>query len=383
MELTKLGYTVHVICARNPFEQVSLWDNEVKSNPNIIVHTLPTKYPDVLVNFNHSFIQKIKYKFWTTILPILTKGSIYDRTIFWKKAMLKKADELIRTKNIKNVICTGGPFGVLYDYTLLKENHKDLFLMTDLRDPWTWGPNWGYRGLEKKRMDFEKQIEKKAFENADLITVPTGEMITYLNKNYPQVSGKVKELPHFFDPSELSSPTKSKSEKIRLVYYGNIYQDIEKYLEITASVLGKHKDKFTFDIYTDKTNHIPYFEKKNATNVVTHPQESIKTLFPKFENYDFVFILTPAYGKHNISTKFFEILYSKTPILLVSEEGLAGEFLESNKLGKRLDEKNLESFLLEQYSKKEFDFNTSFDLSKYNLKEIAKQIDSFLPITHN
>lgn len=378
LELTKLGYTVHVICANNPFDKVSLWDKEVSGNANIIVHKLPAKYPRVLVNFEHSFFQKLQYKFWSMILPMLTKGSIYDRTIFWKKTMLKKANELITQNNIKHVICTGGPFGVLYDYTLLKKKHPNIFLFTDLRDPWTWGPNWGYRGLDEKRMKYEKHIEKLAFENADLITVPTGEMVNYLNTHYPQVSDKVKELAHFFDTSELSAPVKTSSDKIRFVYYGNIYQDIDNYLEVTARIFGKHKDKLTFDIYTDKKNHIPHFEKHGATNVVTHPQESAKSLFQKFGNYDFVFILTPAYGKHNISTKFFEILYSKTPILLVSEEGLAGEFLEKNKLGKRLDETNLENFLLNLYTTRDFQFNDQYDLSKYNLSEIAKQIDSFL-----
>ncbi|MEO6301966.1 MAG: hypothetical protein ABIP51_02220, partial [Bacteroidia bacterium] len=150
--LTKLGYTVHVICAKNPFRKTSLWYDVVKNNPKIIIHQLPAFYPKVLVDFEHNFFQKIAYKFWVSVLPFFTKGSFLDRTIFWKKPMLKEAIKIISRNQITNVICTGGPFGVMHFSTLLKNKFNNLFLINDLRDPWTWGPNWGFPGLSAERM---------------------------------------------------------------------------------------------------------------------------------------------------------------------------------------------------------------------------------------
>lgn len=381
--LTKLGYTVHVICARNPFKEESLWTVTIKNNPNIIVHELSAWYPKVLVDFNHSFFKKIAYKFWITVLPIFTKGSFLDRAIFWKRPMIKKAKQIIKKHQITNVIATGGPFGVMYYAVLLKKHLKNIFLINDLRDPWTWGPNWGFSNLNTDRMKYEKNLEYLTIKNSDIITVPNMEMLRYLHLNYPEFKDKMLELPHFFDISELSAPVKTKSDKIRLVYYGNIYQDIEGFLDNVASFLSKHKDKFIFDIYTDKKHHKVFFEKYNADNVSTYPQENAKKLFKKFSNYDFVFIITPNYGKNNIATKFFEIFYTKTPIILYSEKGLAGEYLENNSLGFHVDAESLERKMLELYGGKKFKFNENFEINKYELKNVVDQIDSIVSIGKN
>lgn len=377
-ELTKLGYTVHVICAKNPFKKVSLWYETVRNNQHIITHQLKAFYPKVFVDYDHSLFQKVQYKIFSMFLPLFIDGSIYDRTKFWKKPMLKKASEIIITHNIKQVICTGGPFGVMYYSTLLKKRFKNLYLINDFRDPWTWGPNWGYPELDKKRMAYEKELERNTIKNSDVITAPNSEMIKYLHTNYPEYKDKIIEIPHFYDAAELSAPVKITSNKVRFMYYGNIYQNIEKLLDITARFLSQHKDKFTFDIYTDKSNHQPYFQKYNATNVRTLPQLPASELFKKFNEYDYVLILTPEYGKNNISTKFYEILYSKTPIILFSEKGVASQFLEDNMLGIHVEEDTFASKMLELYIKRDFKLNSSYNISQYEIKEVAKKISKIL-----
>ncbi len=378
IELTKLNYTVHVICARNPFKKKSLWTDSVLKNPSIILYQLPTMYPKVLVNFNHNFLQKIIYKCFVTILPFLTRGSYLDRTIFWKRKLLKTAKKIILKHNIKHVISTGGPFGTMYYSTLLRKWFNNIFILNDMRDPWTWGPNWGFPDLSEKRMNYEKFKEAETIKNSDLITVPTQEMLNYLHQHYPNYKNKIIELTHFFDPEELVSPVKTSSNKIRLVYYGNIYHNIEHFLDRVISFLALHKDKFTFDIYTDKTHHLKYIEKYGASNIQTFAQLNIKNLFSKFSDYDFVFIMTPNYGKHNISTKFFEIFYTKTPIIICSEPGYASEYLEKNSLGFRVDGTNLDTKMLEIYSKNNFKFNSNINISKYELKNIGIQINDIL-----
>lgn len=377
-ELTKLGYTVHVICAKNPFDEKSLWTDIVENNPNIILYLLPSMFPKVLVKFNHNFFQKIAYKFWMHVLPLLTKGSHLDRTIFWKRIMLRKAKKIIQTNNIKHVICTGGPFGVMYFTTLLRQWFHDIFIINDFRDPWTWGPNWGFPDLDAKRMEYEKNLELKTIQNSNLITVPNLEMKVFMDNRYPNFKEKIIELSHFYDTKELVVKEKTKSNTIRLLYYGNIYHKLEGFLEMAAKILAKHKDKFTFDIYTDKTHHLKYFENHNAYNVVTYAQLPTNKLFEKIDNYDFVFIPTPDYGKNNISTKFFEIIYTKTPIIIFSNKGLAGEYIENNRLGIHADIENLEQKLLNLYYTKNFEYNKNFDITKYELKNIVKNLDTIL-----
>jgi hypothetical protein len=374
-ELSRLGYTVHVICAENAFRKTSLWFEEVRKEPGIVIHILPNRYPDVLVNYDHTSFEKAEYKLWEKILPLITKGSIYDRSAFWKKTMLAKASELVEKHNIKNVVAAGGPFSTLFFSTELKKKFKNLFLLCDFRDPWTWGPNWGYSNLTPERMQYEKELERRTIEKADLISVPSEDMKDHLCHNYPEFKNKFVRIPHFFDPEEVSPQNKTTSDKIRFVMYGNIYQDMNAYLEKTAEVFAKHKDRISLDIYTDKLHHKGIFENKGASNVSFHPPVNAYDLFSGFSNFDFVYLLNPPYNKNNISTKFYEIIQSHTPLFLVSENGKGPQFIEENKLGicsalDKLPEKMKE--LISNGGKT--DYNNTFDVSEFSLHNVTLKI---------
>ncbi len=376
-ELTKIGYTVHVICAKNPFEEKSLWWNLVKDNPNIRIYELARMYPKVLVKFEHHFFQKILYKFWVTLLPFLTKGSSLDRTIFWKSIMLRKAKKLIIKYQINHVICSGGPFGAMYQVTELRKWFNNLFILNDLRDPWTWGPNWGFPNLEAKRKAYELSLESKAIENADLFSVPNLDMSIYLKNKYPQFKEKFIHIPHFFDAEEVTQKAKTNSDKIRLVMYGNIYHGINDILTETAKTLAKYPH-ITLDIYTDKKQHAFVF-KKYGSNTTFYDQIPAKELFNKFSEYDYVLLIHPQYGINNISTKFFEIIHSRTPIILLCDDGRGPQFLRDNNLGLHADITKIGTLFHNLTTGNTgFNYNTSYDVSEYSIKKIAENISSVL-----
>ena len=383
-ELTKMGYVVHVICAKNPFDKESLWWDLVKNNENIKIYCLPRMYPKVLVKFEHNFIQKILYKFWIFILPFLTKGSYLDRTIFWERVMLRKAKKIILENRINHVICTGAPFGVMFQVTKLRKWFHNIFIMNDLRDPWTWGPNWGFPNLEKKRMAHELLLEGNMIKNSDLITVPTLEMKKSLDTTYPEFAHKVKLLQHFVDINEIVVLEKTASEKVRLIMYGNIYHHIPELIEETARVIGNYKDQLILDIYTDKHQHKQTFSKYGATNVTFYDQLPEKELFSKFQHYDYVFLMIPGVGVDHISTKFYEIIYSKTPFLILCKDGLGPQFIVNNKLGIHAELNQLsKTFDMLVKNKKLIDYNTSFDVGPYTLNNNAKQIEVILKENNN
>ncbi len=379
VELTKLGYTVHVIYAKNPFDKESLWTDMIVKNPDIVLHCVPSRYFKVLVDFNHSFFQKILYKLLILVLPLFTRGSYLDRSVFWKRTMLKKARAVISENNIEQVIATGGPFGVMYFTTLLKKHFKNIFILNDLRDPWTWGPNWGYPNLNPKRMAFEKRREYLMLKNSDMISVTSQHNIDYLKKNYPEFSDKYICIPHFFDQKEIAVSKKTSSEKIRMILYGTVYQNLEEAVERFFSFMAKNTDKFELDIYSDNTHHLSYVKKYNAVNVRSFKQIEAKELFTKFQNYDFVFLFNPGYSRDNMSTKFYEIIYSRTPVILYSEEGYVTEFFEKNNLGFRINSENFEQKLLELYkNKSKYVYNYDYDVSEYTIDKTILKIDTIL-----
>jgi hypothetical protein len=378
-ELTKLGYRVHVICAKNPFSKDSLWHDIIKKNRDIILHQLPSRYPKVLVDFNHSLIQKIYYRFFVLVLPLFTKGSFLDRTIFWKNIMLREARQIISENNIKHVISTGGPFGAMYFATLLRKWFNDIFILNDLRDPWTWGPNWGFTKLSKKRMAFEERREYETMRDSDIISTPSDDIVRYLKDVYPEFKSKFIQIPHFFDSDEILVEKKTSSEKIRFIMYGNIYQDIEQYIRITAELMVKYKDSIVLDIFTDKKKHADIFQEAGASNVHFYDQVPANELFSKFKNYDFVFLFNPDYNRHNISTKFYEIIYTKTPILLFCANGKGPEFITSNNLGLHGDISNIGS-LIERLitDRSSFKYNYDYNVDEYSLQNVTKNISNIL-----
>lgn len=378
-ELTKLGYVVHVICARNAFDEKSLWWDLVKDNPNIRIYQLPRRYPKVLVKFDHHFLQKILYKFWITVLPFLTKGSYLDRTIFWEKVMLRKARKLITEYSINHVICTGAPFGAMYQVTKLRKWFHDIFIMNDLRDPWTWGPNWGFANLPAERMKHELELELKVIEDSDIISMPGEEIKKHLWQKYPLHRNKFRIIPHFFDEEELCIKEKSKSETIRLIMYGNIYHGIENLIEKTSEILAQHKGRITLDVFTDKKKHEQVFREMGADNVRFFDQIPARDLFRKFSEYDYVLLIHPHYGINNISTKFFEIIYTRTPIILLCDDGLGPTFLRDNGLGVHANI-NTAYDLFDKLANNNLDFryNHSYDISEYSLRNIARNISSLL-----
>jgi glycosyltransferase involved in cell wall biosynthesis len=378
-ELTKLGYVVHVICAKNPFEETSLWWDLVKDNPNIRIYELPRMYPKVLVKFEHHFFQKILYKFWVTLLPMVTKGSSLDRTIFWKATMLRKAKELIIKHQINHVICSGGPFGAMYQVTELRKWFNNLFILNDLRDPWTWGPNWGFPDLEPKRMAYELSLESKAIENADLFSTPSLDMSIYLKNKYPQFKDKFIHIPHFFDPEEAIPQRKTSSDKIRLVMYGNIYHNIGEYVTKLAELMSRYGKRLSLDIYTDKQQHRHTFKEYQADNVRFFEQLEAKELFKKFADYDYVLLFNPSYNINNISTKFFEIISTKTPIILFCEKGLGSDFIVNNHLGLHADLASIEG-LLEKLANGSINlaYNMNYDIRRFSLSTVTHSISDIL-----
>lgn len=377
-ELTRSGYVVHVICAKNPFKKQSLWTDIVVNNPNIVLYPISTMYPNVLVDFNHNFIQKVQYKFYATLLPLLTKGSFFDRAVFWKVPMLKQAKEIIKKNNIRHVISTGAPFGNTFYTTLLRRHFDNLFILNDLRDPWTWGPNWGFPDLLPERMAFERLREYETIRQSDYISTPSEDMVKYLKEKYPLFSKKFIQIPHYFDANEITIHKKNPSSIIRFVMYGNIYQDIDSYLIKAAKIFSHYKGKVSLDVYTDQISKEIYFKNENATNVCFYPQIELKILFDKFKDYDWVFLFNPKYNVNNISTKFYEIIYSKTPLFLFCEYGLGPKFLIDNNLGKFADINTIDSTFEKLVNNFNFNYNTNYDISPFSLPNVTQNIIELL-----
>jgi len=379
--MSRLGYTVHVIQAKNPFKEKSLWLEDIKNNDRIITYEIEIRYPKILLTNPTNFYQKFKYKAALFIVNLFTKGSPYDRGIFWKRDMLKKSEELIWKYKIENIISNCAPFSSAYYALDLKKQYKNLNLIVDFRDPWTWGKGYGFSILENKRLLFEKEKELEVMQNSDYILVPTVEMKNHIHSVYPKLSDKVNLVPHGFDKDEITHKPKSQTNIKRLIFYGSLYFNLDYIFKEIAKCFNEYNGKVTLDIYSSTKSYQKYFLAANliSESVNYHKPLLPRELFKKMDLYDFVLIVQPEYAKDFISTKIHEIIYTKTPIILISDDGELSDFIKRNHLGLCFKLENLRKdfHLIFESKLAEFKLN-QFPIEDYSFEEITSNLTQYL-----
>lgn len=377
-ELSKKGFQVHVLTKKNDTKEVSLYSN-VLTDENIILHTLPTFYPNILNTIPKTIKDKIQYKVWNTLMSIYSKGSQFDKALFFEKKIKKIALKIIQENEIKDVLVSGAPFRLCYYFAKMKSIIPNL--MIDFRDPWTWGTGYGYNSLSKKKFDFEKKMEAFVLEKSDIIFCPVEIMKAKLEALYPSFKHKIKVLPHGFDKEGIKQHDGNRfknNKAIKLIFIGTLYDGIEPYLKEIAKALSKKEVLYSLDIYSNSERYKEIFclSDKTKQKVNYHKPLSPSELYHKIGEYDFCLIIHPKYGKDNISTKFYEVIYSKTPIIYVGEQGYTNKFISKNKVGITVLPDQISSFFLRNI-KDEFNYSPVLDIQKFSYTRINERLMSY------
>lgn len=372
--LAKQGYIVHVICAKTPFKEQSLWSEDVL-NENIKRYEVISKYPSVLLSQPITIFQKIKYHLALYYVKKSTKGTPYDRGIFWEEGMIKLASEIISCYNIRNVIVSCAPFSSSYQVLELKKQFKNLYLMLDLRDPWTWGTSYGFESINGRRKLFEHKMEKMVLESYNQIITPSIEMKKHIEATY-NVKNEVLLLPHGYDPSEITLDKKRASAKIKIVLYGTQYVNQKDIYISISSIIAKCKSEVELDIYTSDIKYDYIFENAGLLNNGVNVFQTLppNELFKKICNCDFVLLIQPDYAKDFITTKIYEIIYTKTPIILISKKGNLSEFIAENKLGLCLSPDEVTEKFEAVFKSSDTSFNFNFPIENYSFPKITEKL---------
>lgn len=374
--LAKIGYTVHVICAENPFPNESFYMEDIKSE-NIIVHPLRRNFPKVLIFGVKNILDKLLYRFALAFLKFKVKGNYYDRAVLWRRQLLKSSVSLIKEHNINEVIVTGAPFSLLYHCLDLKEKFPRIKLYGDFRDPWTTGNRFGIKIISKIRYEFEVRMEKLVVENFQNIFFPVKPMVEVMKSLYSDFSDKFILLQHAFDVEDApTSPTiiKNKNEKkINLIFYGTLYSESAKEIELIVSFLKQNK-QITLQIYTETFSFLNIFEANGLLGNQVFYKKSIapKLLFEKIKESDYVVFAHPYDpAGDGISTKFYEIINLRVPILFFGHDEYIKQFLTENRIGIFMehDEKmEFNKMILE------FKYNTNFEVNSFSFEYITNTV---------
>jgi glycosyltransferase involved in cell wall biosynthesis len=369
--LAKKNIRVHVICAQNPFGSVSIYKNDIKDQ-RILTYPLDPKYPSILLTTPKGIFEKIAYRYQRKRLLSMARGSIYDKALFWKEQLEKKASEIIEKNNVKIVIASGAPFRINYYACQLKKKFPNLKVVNDLRDPWTWGVSYGFKDMDLVRKQFEEWMQTETMKESDVITVPVAAMCEHLKQIYPYYSSKFQLLPHGYDAEEFDLSAISQENKI--LYYGTLYpnqKDRFNALAIALAFTGKLK----LDIFSDTTRYRSSFNSFGSGQQVTYysPVEP-RELFNHLRSSKAVLIVQPDNAKDYITTKIYEIMYAQRPIIYIGKQGDLWSFIKENGLGVCYEPSETIGNFLSEAMKKIDQLKITYDVSKYDFKKLTDQV---------
>ncbi|UKN01574.1 hypothetical protein K6119_17765 [Paracrocinitomix mangrovi] len=378
--LQKLGIDVFVLAAESQSGTQSSWDDDIKG---LKVKYISASYPAILDHWGKkSVVEKIKYRVADKMVKIKVTGMPYDRSVFWEKEMITNASQIIEKHNIKNVIVSTPPHRASYYTYKLKQKYSDINFMVDFRDPWTWGSFREYPHLNDKDRKVEEEMAKLVVDNANTVIVPVEKMEKAVAEKYPEIKEKIYLLSSAFDKDDFNDVNvkypKDKSDKIKFIYFGSLYDNLNDHITEIASAFSKNKDKVELHIYSKFETYKEIFEKYGLTDIVFYhkPLPSNK-IFQKVTESNFVFLFKPyEYGKDNVSTKYFEIIYSKTPVFLIGDNGMASEFIVSNQLGFHANVNQAEKKLNQLINNEiQLDYNLDFNVDNLSFQFLGAKFN--------
>ncbi len=389
--LTKDGFKVHVIAAKSPFTEKSLWNNDIK-HKNISLHYLPTCYPKILMFERRYLWQKIIARVLIYILKLFTKGIVYDFAIFWQRPLHKEAIRLIKEYKIENAIVTGPPFRVPYYTALLKNKFPGINIISDLRDIWLDGKLYCLDKLSGKTLQYEAMMEGCVIQNSDHVTF-SDENISdkfkekYLNKTN---TDKFITLPHAYDTDNYSFgeqvKPQIKNEKIIFAFGGAIpmmgIRPIIIPLFDTLKLLKENRpeiyNRLSFRFYIKQLWASNLFKKYNLDIISFHDQLPENKYFQVISQADFLMIFLPDHLNDYRISKFYEYLPLKKPIIVFSNIGKASRYIAENKIGYAFTPDNYYNNLIrliEDYDNHEAIFNPNFNYAEFSFESVTKKLE--------
>jgi len=212
------------------------------------------------------------------------------------------------------------------------------------------------KDLSRERMEAETAKQELVFRHANWVVCPNKFLLTEIrNTAISKPKAQFAVLPHFFDPDDLAAyllPPAPKDE-IKIVYGGAIYLGLEDHLTELVESLKMLKTKnitlynrLNIQFYTPHTDYANVF--KEVDDIVQFSKPIGKDFFKQLNEASAAIVMLASHNKNYLTTKFFEYLPFRKPLLFLGAKGYTSEFIEENRLGLILpsDGINLEETLL-------------------------------------
>lgn len=372
--LSKLGLKIYVLAG--DFQgQSSPWDKDIKPYQDSIyrIPITPVKSPYYKRTLPKNFIEKLVWKssqLYGKYKENRVNGNFGDISSDYERLFFQFAAKLIQEKNIDQLIISGGPFRYTAMIIDLKRIFPNLSIILDYRDYW----EDGFHILSEKQQKYEKEIQQTVLQNADHVITVNDEMANYFKTTFKKDS--VYVLPHCFDPDDILEKTEQGWTKesaipseLKFIYGGALYNEIGDYISVFLdflSALKKRNHPVIADIYVPYRNYQTLFDqseiKCNVSDFIP-----VEEFFVEMNNHNYVILFLPNWRANAMSSKFFELIAFRKPILYFGPQGEVADFIHKHALGWHVTKKNFDEtirqFLLNLETRKIP--NKGYDLSTH------------------
>ena len=414
-----------------------------KENETLNCRIIYTEYEDMFAHFSNKFKSsdesKNKFKSDETDFkksaddklkdsssfsnPIVSAsvsiaGEIFaypDGMKYWHESAFREASKIIEVEEIDGIISSSWPITCHTIAKDLKEKY-DIPWIADLRDLWNLNPYVSHTFI---RNYFERKLELKTFENADVLTTttdlaaetlatlhPDNEIVSilsgydkgdfeFLEKISSEMENSDDGLESFNDGLEpnLDDSSDSDSNKLKFIYAGSLYggkRDPSILFEAIRQLEDESRidsSNLSMEFYGDSGNLESIAKKYSLSNIVKiggkipHSDVLKKQLMS-----DVLLLISWNNEKEKIFIpgKIYEYFALKKPVLSIGyKEGSLKDLIEETKVGYHVsDLESLKNVLLEFYD--EFiengtvELKSDMDIEDYSMENMARKFADLL-----
>jgi glycosyltransferase involved in cell wall biosynthesis len=382
--LSRLDYAVHVLTINKVEKETPNWQYDI-DNSEIIVHRIPSGYPNFLLRSHQGKYRKI---FQKIVNYILKRTFFYiDIAQNWKKYMLPEAARIINNFDIETVIVTSPPHSVAYYATYLKIDFPDLKLIQDFRDNWNDDSPYCYPDTLKLFRQKERSVymEFVVVCYSDYLVNVTQDITNRVKNKFQLYKDKFITIHNGFDKDDLLGLDFKKTEvtnKIKVIYAGSLglgrIKAIEMIMDFLLECDSRRLDSFEFNFFT------PYDEKKldkkycNLLNKIVffHRPISPKKILLEMCKHEYCLSINSPIYPYAFGTKIFDYMLLNKKIIHISDGG------ELHSLMKTLGQISI-NYNKNQLSTVFNNLNTSnnqniINYSEFNIEELLKQYEALI-----
>lgn len=329
--LRKEGINAFVLTGN--FKGVSPWDKDIAAWQDAIVrigHRMKQR-PYHLQTLPRNIVEKVRWKLsylnWEKKKKNL-EGNYNDLSRGSETLYLDKAREIIRAREISTVILSVGPFSYASILPELKKEFPNVKFVLDYRDYW----EDGLSGLTSAQAGFEKKLQEKVLASVDLVLSPNEEMQAYYAE---KMKANSYCLPHCYDEEDIRTDENTgdhSDSELSLIYGGAFYNGIEESIANIKSLIDllSETKKVKAEFYVS----IRGFEAELSHPAITrHGFMDSHDYFKKVKQSDYAILILPPNRVNAMSSKFYELLALRKPILYFGGKGAVSDFLTRHGLG--------------------------------------------------